>query len=157
MARQMPGPIVNSLRLLWLMVVVSGVITALIWWMRDDVLEAWAEGNPSARAILEDPAQGIEVLRDSPIAPSFTALAVVAFITLALFALVMAAFLAGGHAWARLMLTFNAFTGVVISVTCLANDLPMVFVVLSILLLVLGVVQLFFLWHKESTRYLREV
>lgn len=155
MARQMPGSIVNSLRVMWLMVAVAAVITVVIWVQRDEVLRAWARGNPSAEAILAD--QGIEALHDHPMSPSFVALAVTAFVGFFLLAVVLAAFLAGGHPWARWVLTLNAFTGVAVAAVCLAHDLPMTFVVLSVILLVLGVVQVFFLWRRDATAYLRDV
>jgi hypothetical protein len=154
MARQMPGSIVNSLRVMWLMVAVAGLITVLIWWMRDEVLVAWAKGNPSAQEKLLS--GGVEALRDDPIAPAFVPLAVTAFVGFVLLAIVVASFLAGGHPWARWVLTGNALTGVVVAAVCLAHDLPMVFVVLSILLLVLGVIQVFFLWRRDATAYLRD-
>ena len=52
MARDLPGSVVNSMRVLGLIVATAGVITLLIWWMRDEVILGWAEGNPSAQEIL---------------------------------------------------------------------------------------------------------
>ena len=67
MARDVPGSVANSVRVLGLIVATSGVITLLIWLMRDDVILGWAEGNPSAQTILDE--GGIELLRDSPSVP----------------------------------------------------------------------------------------
>jgi hypothetical protein len=99
MARDLPGSVVNSMRVLGLIVATAGVITLLIWWMRDEVILGWAEGNPSAQEILAQ--GGIEQLRESPIVPGFVALAVVAFVGFAALALVLGSFFLGGHAWTR--------------------------------------------------------
>ena len=49
MAREVPGSVTNSVRMLGLIVATAGVITLLTWWMRQtEVIIGWAEGNPSA-------------------------------------------------------------------------------------------------------------
>ena len=154
MSREMPGSVVNSLRALALLVATTGVITVLIRVMRDDVLRAWAKGNPSAQEILAT--GGIEALRDDEIAPGFVALAVVAFIGLTLMALVMGSLLAGGYGWARPVLTATAFFGALVAGVCLANNLPTIFFALGVLLLVIGAAMVFFLWRKDTTAYLRD-
>ncbi len=153
MSREMPGSVVNSLRTLVLLVVTTGVITALIWLLRDDVLLAWAKGNPSAQEILAQ--GGIEALREDQITPGFFALALVAFIGFSLTALVLGSLLAGGHGWARPVLTATAFFGALVAAVCLANNLPTIFVVLAIVLLILGGALIFFLWSRSTSAYLR--
>lgn len=155
MARELPGSVVNSLRVMWAMVALAAVTTVLVWWRSDDLLLAWAEGNSAAETTYND--GGIEALRASENAPDFTALAVVALIFLALLSMVLHSFLAGGHGWARLVLMVNALTAALVAVTCLVNDLPVLFDVLAWVLLLLGVAQVFFLWRKDTTVYLREV
>ncbi len=155
MARDLPGTVVNSMRVLGMIVATSGVITLLIWQLRDDVILGWAEGNPSAQTILEQ--GGIEQLRDSPSVPGFVALSVVAFVGFAALALVLGSFFLGGHGWARLVLTATAGVGVLVGAICLDNHLPAVFVVLSALVIVEGLVLCFLLWHRETTAYLRRV
>ena len=155
MARDVPGSVVNSVRVLGLIVATSGVITLLTWLMRDEVILGWAEGNPSAQEILAQ--GGIGLLRESPIVPGFVALAVVAFVGFAALALVLASFLLGGHAWARLVLTATAGVGVLVGAVCLDSHLPTIFVVLSALIIVEGVVLSFLLWRRETTAYLRDV
>ena len=153
MARDRPGSVVNAVRVLGLIVVTSAVITLLIWLLRDDVILGWAEGNPSAQAILDE--GGIELLRDSPSVPGFVALAVVAFVGFAALALVLASFFLGGHAWTRLVLTATAGVGVLVGAVCLDSHLPTVFVVLSALIIVEGLVLSFLLWRRETTAFLR--
>lgn len=154
MARDLPRSMVISLLVLTLMVVTSGVITLLTWVQRDELLLAWAEGNPSAQEILAQ--GGVEALRDNQISPDFVALAVVAFVGFVLLALVLAAFLVGGYGWARLSLTATAFTGVLVAAVSLDNQMPTVFVVLSVVLLVLGCLHVLFLWRKDTSAHLRD-
>jgi hypothetical protein len=153
MARDLPGSVVNSMRVLGLIVATSGVITLLIWLMRDEVILGWAEGNPSAQEILAQ--GGIEQLRESPIVPGFVALSVVAFVGFALLVLVLGSFFVGGHGWTRRVLTATAGVGVLVGVVCLDAHLPTIFVVLSALVIVEGLVLSFFLWRRETSDYLR--
>jgi hypothetical protein len=154
MARDVPGSVVNAQRVLGLIVATSGVITLLIWLMRDDVLRAWAEGNEGAQSILAE--GGVDALRASPSAPGFVALAVVAFVGFALLAMVLGSFFKGGHAWTRPVLTATAGVGVLVGAVCLDNHLPAIFVVLSALVIVEGVVLSYFLWQRETTSHLRD-
>ena len=155
MARDVPGSVVNAVRVLGLIVATSAVITLLIWLMLDDVILGWAEGNPSAQDLLAQ--GGIDQLRESPIVPGFVALAVVAFVGFTLLAVVLASFLLGGHGWARLVLTATAGVGVLVGAVCLDSHLPVIFVVLSALVIVEGLVLSYFLWRRETTAYLRDV
>jgi len=155
MARDVPRSVTNSVRVLGLIVATSGVITLLIGLLRDDVLLAWAKGNEGAQATLSE--GGIAALRESPSAPGFVALAVVAFVGFALLALVLGSFLVGGHPWTRFVLTAAAGVGVLVGAICLANHLPVIFVVLSGVIIVEGLVLLFFLWQRSTTAYLRQV
>jgi hypothetical protein len=155
MARDLPGSVVNSLRVLGLIVATSGAITLLIWLMRDDVILGWAEGNPSAQTILDE--GGIEMLRESPSVPGFVAMSVVAFVGFAALAMVLGSFFLGGHGWARLVLTATAGVGVLVGAVCLNSHLPTIFVVLSALIIIEGLVLSFLLWRRETTTYLRRV
>ena len=155
MARDLPGSVVNSMRVLGLIVATSGVITLLIWLMRDEVILGWAEGNPSAQELLSQ--GGIELLRESPIVPGFVALSIVAFVGFALLVLVLGSFFVGGHGWTRPVLTATAGVGVLVGVVCLDSHLPAIFVVLSALVIIEGLVFVFFLWQRETTAFLRRV
>src|SRR6476659_6253762 len=154
MAREVPGSVVNAVRVLGLIVATSAVIAVLIWWLRDDVVLGWAKGNPSAQEILSE--GGITQLRESPIVPGFVALALVAFVVFALLAMVLGSFFKGGHAWTRPVLTATAGVGVLVAAVCLDNHLPVIFTVLSALVIVEGLVLSYFLWQRETTSYLRD-
>ncbi|MBC2933517.1 hypothetical protein [Nocardioides sp. zg-1228] len=153
MARDLPRSVVNSLRVLVLIVATAGLITLLIRLMRDDVILGWAEGNPSAQGLLAQ--GGIELLRESPIVPGFVALSIVAFVGFAALVLVLGSLFVGGHGWTRPVLTGTAGIGVLVGVVCLDARLPAVFVVLSALVIVEGLVLSFFLWRRETTAFLR--
>lgn len=155
MARDLPGSVVNSMRVLGLIVATAGVITLLIWLMRDEVILGWAEGNPSAQELLAQ--GGIELLRESPIVPGFVALSVVAFVGFAALVLVLGSFFVGGYGWTRPVLTATAGVGVLVGIVCLDSHLPVIFVVLSALVIAEGLVLSFFLWQRETTEYLRRV
>ncbi len=155
MARDVPRSVDYAVRVLGLIVATAGVITLLIWLMRDAVLRAWAEGNESAQTILAE--DGLDALRASPSAPGFVALALVAFVGFTLLAMVLGSFFMGGHGWTRLVLTATAGVGVLVGAICLDNHLPVIFVVLSALVIVEGLALLYFLWQRETTTYLRDV
>ncbi|RYB95554.1 hypothetical protein EUA93_15135 [Nocardioides oleivorans] len=155
MARDLPRSVVNSVRVLMLIVATAAVITVLIWLLRDDVILGWARGNPSAQEILAQ--GGIDQLRDSPIVPGFVALAVVAFVGFTLLAMVLGSFLLGGHGWARIVLTATAGVGVLVGAVALKSHLPAIFVVLSALVIAEGLVLSFLLWRRETTVFLRDV
>lgn len=153
MARELPGSVVMSVRVLRLIVATAGVITLLTWLMRDQVILGWAEGNPSAQDLLAQ--GGIDLLRESPIVPGFVALSVVAFAAFAALALVLGSFFRGGHGWARLVLTATVGVGVLVGAVALDSHLPVIFVVLAALVIVESLVLAFFLWRRETTAYLR--
>ena len=155
MARDVPRSVTNSVRVLGLIVATSGVIAVLTRLMRDEVILGWAEGNPSAQELLAQ--GGIEQLRESPIVPGFVALSIVAFVGFTALAVVLGSFFLGGHGWTRLVLTATAGVGVLVGAVCIDAHLPAIFVVLSALVIVEGLVLSFFLWQRETTAYLRDV
>ena len=89
--------------------------------------------------------------------PGFVALSVVAFVGFAALAVVLGSFFLGGHGWARLVLTATAGVGVLVGAVCLNSHLPTIFVVLSALIIIEGLVLSFLLWRRETTTYLRRV
>jgi hypothetical protein len=153
--RDLPGSVVNSLRVLGLIVATTGVITLLTFLMRDEVILGWSKGNPTAQEILSQ--GGIDALRDNPIVPGFPALALVAFVGFAAMAMVLASFFVGGYAWTRPVLTAMAGVGVLVGAISLDKHVPTIFVVLSAIVILEGLVLVFFLWRKDTTAYLRDV
>lgn len=151
--RNLPGSITNALWSLLALVVVSGVAVLLTWLQRDEVILAWAQGNPSAQEILAS--GGMTALREAAIVPKFVPLALVSCIVFVVLALVLGAFLADGHGWSRLVLTATSVFGVLVAVLGLNHELPSAFVVVSALFLLLCLVHVFFLWRKDTSTYLR--
>lgn len=153
MGRQLPGSLVMTVRLLLGVVLLSGLTAVLTWVQRDELILSWAAGNATAQELLAE--GGFEALTDNPIVPDFVPLAIVSFVVFVLLAAVLAAFLADGHGWARPVLTATVLFVAVVAVLSLGRHLPWVFDALSVLSLVLHVALLFFLWHRDTSAYLR--
>lgn len=151
--RPLPGALRMTLRLLVGVVLVSGLTTVLTWWQEEELVRSWAERNATAAEILAE--GGYDALRDNPIVPSFVPLAVVSFVVFVLLAVVLASFLVDGHGWARPALTVTVLFVSLVAVLSLGRDLPLVFVVLAWVSLALHAGLLFFLWHRDTTAYLR--
>jgi hypothetical protein len=114
---------------------------------------AWAESSPNARRILEE--GGLEALYDSAIQiPNFGPVAIVAFFTFALLALLLVVFFRDGHPSARLALTGLAGFFLLGTVVLYRQDPPLLFVVVAAVAAVLDVVLVYFLWHRDTTRFL---
>lgn len=151
---QLPTSVRRSIWTVWALVVWGVVATVLTVLLRDDLILAWAEGNNAAQEVLD--AGGLDALKDSSIRiPGFAALAVTLLIVYVALALVLVAFLRGGHGWARMVLTATAvFTSFAI-VVGLERVLPLLFSGLSVVALVLNVALVWFLWRGDTGRFLR--
>jgi hypothetical protein len=155
MGRQLPGTVVNAVRVLVALVVFSGVVTLLMWVRADDLILSWGRGNAAAREILEE--GGLAALRDSPTTPAFVPVAVVSFVMFAMLAGVLLAFFVEGYNWARVSLTATLLFGVLVSVLGMGYDLPGLFVGMLVVTLVLCLADLFFLWHPATNAFIRGV
>jgi len=151
--RELPGSITNALRNLVALVVVSAMAVLLTWLQQDEVIRAWAKGNPSAQEILAS--GGMAALRESAIVPKFVPLALVSFIVFVVLVGVLGAFLIEGHGWSRLVLTATSLFGVLVASLGLNHGLPTAFVIVSALFFVLSLTLVFFLWRKDASAYLR--
>ena len=149
-----PAAVSTAVTLVWSIVALSGVTALLTWWLRDDLVRAWARGNPEATALLRS--GGIEALDQSTITvPEFVPLAVTSFAVIAGLALVLAAFLRSGHNWARWCLVALVAFAVFTTGVSIRRGLPPTFVVLAVLSLALNLALLWFLFRKDTSRYLR--
>lgn len=151
--RELPGSLTHAVWSMLALVVVSGVAVLLTWLQHDAVIRAWAKGNASAQEILAS--GGVGALRDSAIVPKFVPLALVSFIVFVVLVVVLGAFLVDGHGWSRLVLTALSSFGLLVAALGLDHGLPVSFVVVSSLFLVLCVVLVALLWHKDTTGHLR--
>lgn len=149
-----PASVTMSIRLAWAIVALSGLTALLTWWLRDDLVRAWARGNSEAMEQLRE--GGLEGLYQSSISvPELVPLAVTSFVIIAGLTLVLVAFLRGGHGWARwcmvVLIAGSMFsTGVTVS-----RGLPWAFVVFAALSVVLQLALLRFLFHPDTSKYLR--
>lgn len=155
MGRQWPGSVVNAMWCLGALVVLMGVGSVLTWLLEDDLVEAWAEGNPGAREILRE--GGIEALKESSISPpAFVPVVVVMFIVMVSLVAVLRVFFREGYEWARLSLaTVGLSIGLAAGLIAFRETPPTMFVVLCVVTLVVDVAFLFFLFHRDTTAFVR--
>lgn len=151
--RETPRSLTWALRCLIALVALSAISVLLTRLQGDEIIRAWAKGNSSAQGILAS--GGMSALRDATIVPKFVPLALVSCIVFVALAVVLSAFLVNGHGWSRLVLTATSLFGILISIFGLTHGLPTAFVIVSALFLVLCLMLDFFLWHKDTSAYLR--
>jgi hypothetical protein len=155
MGRQWPGSVVNAMRCLGALVALMGLGTLLTVLLQDDLVEAWAEGNPGARQILRE--GGIEALKASSISlPAFVPVVVVMFIVLVGLLAVLWIFFREGYEWARVSLAvMGLLFGLAAGLIAFGESPPVVFVVLCVLTLVVDVVFLALLAHPDTTEFVK--
>ena len=151
--RETPGSLTNALRSLIALVVLSATAVLMTWLQTDEIIRSWAKGNSSAQEILAS--GGMPALRDAASVPKFVPLALVSFVVFVALVGVLSAFMLNGHGWSRLVLTATSLFGVLISVFGLTHGLPTAFVIVSALFLVLCLVLVLCLWHRDTSAYLR--
>lgn len=150
-----PASVIHATRLALALVVLGGVIAVLTWVFRDDLLVSWAQSNAAARRILEE--GGLEAVEETLTVPSFVPVAITSWVVLAMLVGVLVAFFVEGFNWARLSLAAICVFGVFLAALCVASGIPTLFVVLSGLMVVLCLLLLVFLFHKDTNAYIREV
>jgi hypothetical protein len=151
---QVPDSVTRAIWALRAVVAWTGLTAVLTFVFRDDIVTTWAEGNPAASKILAE--GGLEALRASSInIPGFVPLAIVLFVVFASLALVLVAFFRGGHGWARLALTATVVFAAFSTAVGLGRDLPSVFAAISAVALLLYAALLYYLWHRDTSEYLR--
>lgn len=152
-----PASLTWALRLIALLVAFGGVVVLLMVLRNNDLIRAWAEGNASAKRVLET--QGIDALKHPPSdnkvrAPHFIAPAVTLYAVVAGVIWVLAVFLRNGFEWARIWLTVLLLVTAVASVGGILTGPPTLFVVLPIIAIVIGVAALAAMWHPATTAYI---
>jgi hypothetical protein len=140
MAEQ-PTSVTRAIQLLLGLVVAGLVVTVLVVIFRDDLDEAWSAGHPADSAI-----QPLE----------FVPVVITLYVTVALLTLTLIPFFRNGHNWARHSLAAMVLVIGVSTVAVLRTDLPTLFVVVCLASLVLDALILFYLWHRDTSRYLHE-
>jgi hypothetical protein len=155
MGRQWPGSVINAMRCLGVLVVLMGLGTGLTILLQDDLVEAWAEGNPGAREILRE--GGIEALKASSISlPAFVPVVVVMFVVVLVLLAVLWVFFREGYEWARVSLAgMGLLIGLAAGLIAFRESPPAVFVVLCVATILVDLVFLALLAHPDTTEFVR--
>jgi hypothetical protein len=155
MGRQWPGSVVNAMRCLGVLVGLMGLGTVLTILLQDDLVEAWAEGNPGAREILRE--GGIDALNASSISsPAFVPVVVVMFIVVLGMLAVLRIFFREGYEWARVSLAgMGLLIGLAAGLIAFRESPPVVFVVLCVVTILVDLVFLALLVHPDTTEFVR--
>lgn len=149
-----PASVKRAIWLHWALVLLLLVHTVLMVVLREELIRAWAEGRPDIRRVLES--QGLDAVINGEVRPpAFVLPAIVLFVVLALLIWSLLVFFANGYNWARLSLTALVFFLGVSTVAWIATDPPTVFVVLSVASFPLALVAVGFLWHRDTSEYIR--
>jgi hypothetical protein len=149
-----PASLRWALRTLTAVVALGLVATVLIVVLRDELIRTWAMGRSDMRRVLQT--QGLDAIKDGAVhPPAFVPVAIVLFVVVAGLIWVLSAFLRGGFGWARVCLTLTLFFLLVGTVAGLRTGAPAVFTVLSIASFPIEAAAVFFMWHKDTTAYLR--
>ena len=150
----LPGSVTRARQLLAALVAVGAVVTVLIVVLQDQLIRSWAEGRPDTRKVLRT--QGLDAVKDGEVhVPAFIPVALVLFVVVALLIWVLTAFLRSGYNWARMSLTVTLVFLAVGTIGGLRTGAPTVFMVLSVVSFPLEAVAIYFLWHKDTSAYLR--
>jgi hypothetical protein len=155
MGRQWPGSVVNAMRCLGVLTVLMGLGTLLTVLLQDDLVEAWAEGNPGAREILRE--GGIEALKASSISlPAFVPVVVVMFVVVLVLLAVLRVFFREGYEWARVSLAgMGLLIGLAAGLIAFRESPPAVFVVLCVVTILVDLAFLALLAHPDTTEFVR--
>ncbi|SDC95191.1 hypothetical protein [Nocardioides lianchengensis] len=155
MAGNHPTTVTRTTQVLGVLLALGAVAAVLSVFLEDSLIRSWAEHNPSVRETFEQ--GGLDAVKDSPVQiPAFAPVAVVLFVVIAGLALVLLAFVRIGHLWARTCLAvLVAFTALG-TIAGLRTDPPGLYVAFAAVSLVIEVVLVYFLFHRDTTAFLRE-
>ena len=151
-----PRSLVLALRLLNALLVVGAITVLLLVWRQDDLIRAWAEGNPAARELLAT--RGLEALKHAPegqvAPPHFVPVAITLYVVMAALLWILGVFVGNGFEWSRLGITLLLVFSGVAGVGAIRTDPPLLFVVLTSVCIGLGAMVLAFLWSPATTAYI---
>ena len=154
MSRHLPTSMTRVNQLLLAVVALGAVAVALVVVLEDQLVRSWAEGKPELRRTLAE--GGVEAVRNGAVQPpAFVPVSIVLFLVVAGLLWVLGIFLRAGYEWARLSVAVLVVLSGISVVAGIRTDPPAVFVVFSVAALVLLVVLLVYLFHPQTTAYLR--
>lgn len=156
-AEPVPREMSWAIRMIIGLIVFSAVVVVVMVLRSDDLIRAWAEGNASAKRILET--EGLDALINPPndnrvSAPAFIAPAITLFGVMASMLGVLAVFLRNGFEWARITITFLVFISAVASVGGILTGPPVVISVLTGIAIAIAAALLVVMWLPANTRYI---
>lgn len=156
-ADPVPREMTWAVRLIMGLIAFSAVVVVVMVLRSDDLVRAWAEGNTSAKRILET--EGLDALINPPTdnrisAPAFIAPAITLFGVMATMLGVLAVFLRNGFEWARIVITFLVFISAVASVGGILTGPPVIISVLTVMAIGLAAGLLVVMWLPANTRYI---
>ncbi|MEJ7834173.1 MAG: hypothetical protein WKF79_14745 [Nocardioides sp.] len=137
---QQPTSVVRAVWLL-LALVVLGAVTSVLFVVFRDEMAAWSVGYREETGVK---------------APALVPVALVLYVTMAGLILTLLQFLRGAHGWARWSLIVLVALVALATLGGLRTGPPTVFVVVSVGSLVLDAAILYFLWHQDTRRYMRD-
>lgn len=150
-----PASVTRAVQVLVALCVGAGLTALLVWVYREDLVLAWAEGNPGAREILRD--GGIEAVEANLQVPGFVPVVLTSYVTFLMLVWVFGVFFAGGFTWGRVGLGGVALFGAFLAVLCIASGIPLLFEVLSGVMVALCVALLWYLVHPDTRRWFKQV
>ncbi len=150
-----PRSVNRAMQVVWFLLAVGAVATVLTWVLEDQLIESWAEGNPTAREVLA--AGGLEAVKQGPVTvPGFTAVAIVMFLVVAGLLWILAVFVQAGHEWARISLAVLLVLVAIAVAAALRTGPPPIFVAFAVVSLAAEVLLAYFLFHRDTTAFLHE-
>lgn len=137
---QHPTSVTRASQLLLVLVVAGLVVSVLVVVFRGALDDAWSAGHPV----------------DSAIKPlSFVPVVVVLYVVFAGLTLSLLPFLRSAHNWARHTLASVVLFIAVSTLAGVRTGPPTLFLVLSVAAFALYALILFYLWHRDTTRFVR--
>lgn len=148
-----PGALRLAMRLLRALLLAGAVSVLLMVLRTDDLVRAWAEGNPATRDVLRE--QGLEAVKDGSVTPPhFVPVAITLFVTLALLLGVLGVFVSNGFEWSRIGMTLVIFFSGVAGIAAIRTDPPALFTGCIVVCTALGLGLLACLWHPSTSAYI---
>lgn len=136
-------------RILWThlgLALLGLVTTGLVVVLRQDLVVTWAQGTRGRLAAVE--AGDVD-------APAFVPVALVLFVVMVSLVWVLCAFVRLGYGWSRLVLTGALVFLAIATIGAIRTAPPTTFVVLGLVSFVVEAVALGYLWHRDTTAWLR--
>lgn len=148
-----PASLNLALRMLWLLVAAGFVAVLLIILRTDDLIRAWAMGNPAVKEVLET--RGLKAVKEGSVAPPhFVPVAITLYVVVAGLVSVLGVFLRNGFEWARVGITVTLAFGIFASVGGFRVGQPVLFVVWACVCLVIVAALMVPMWHPATTAYI---